>query len=304
MRDLYKRLGVAPSCSIGELKNMILHCDHAGLKQDASAVLLVESRRRAYDRLHATISNIGVLRGRLGLSHADNWRGDAANDFSVAADRPQSTYKQLASKLRRTNRRIRFENMLNSIKAFFERLFRLVVGFATVFGVLWLVGIFVDAYDAAKPIKPSYEQSAPVPAEPAFNEPLLPLPASGTVRKRTLQTTIAPLEIKTSAGSNYLVKLEDAASGEYVMDIFVRGGMTEEVSVPLGAYILKYAAGDDWHGYQDSSRKYFGENTAYAKADRTFTFRNEGDRISGYTITLYAVLRGNMSTSGISASEF
>ncbi|MDD9823647.1 MAG: hypothetical protein OXU43_00440 [Gammaproteobacteria bacterium] len=124
-------------------------------------------------------------------------------------------------------------------------------------------------------------------------------PNNGTTRKNVTAEGVAPFEIKTSAGSNYLIKLENI-SGMKVMDIFVRGGDTIEVSVPLGSYIVKYAVGNTWYGYEH----YFGPDTNYNKADEIFHFRQEGNQISGYTITLYPVLSGNLRTSRIKASQF
>jgi hypothetical protein len=139
------------------------------------------------------------------------------------------------------------------------------------------------------------------PGTPAPSlEPELPLPENGEIRTYTSDTPLAPFEIKSSAEANYLVKLVDAGNGKGVMTIFVRGGNTVNVKVPLGVYEVKYAAGDKWHGYGSL----FGPFTSYSKATTTFFFRQEERQVTGYSITLYKVLNGNLRTEPINASQF
>lgn len=133
-----------------------------------------------------------------------------------------------------------------------------------------------------------------------FNEPLVDTPPTGEVQRLNSETGIAPLEISSSSGENYVVKLTNADSGEDVLTIFVRGGQTEKVDVPLGNYVVKYASGEKWYGY----KHLFGPSTHYSKADRTFTFSKNGSQVNGYTITLYKVKDGNLHTSQISQNDF
>jgi hypothetical protein len=86
------------------------------------------------------------------------------------------------------------------------------------------------------------------------------------------------------------------------MTIFVHGGTTVNVDVPLGVFEVRYASGTNWFGYGDL----FGPKpyTVYSKADRFFDFQVVGNEIRGYTITLYNVANGNLSTTEIAESEF
>ncbi len=99
MRDLYKRLGVEPSADDATLAAAIEACNNSALKADAAAVLNVGARRDAYDDLHGMLSELGRLRARLGLTHGAHWRGDVANDFSLAPDLAQSRHDELVAKL-------------------------------------------------------------------------------------------------------------------------------------------------------------------------------------------------------------
>ena len=73
-----------------------------------------------------------------------------------------------------------------------------------------------------------------------------------------------------------------------------------KVKVPFGTYEVRYASGDTWYGYE----YLFGPETSYSKADKAFTFEFDGNQISGYTITLYKVTNGNLSTKKIRPNEF
>lgn len=82
--------------------------------------------------------------------------------------------------------------------------------------------------------------------------------------------------------------------------MFIQGGKSEQIEAPLGTYILKYASGETWYGYAHL----FGPTTVYSKADKLFSFTFDGNGYSGYTVTLYNVINGNLRTSRISADDF
>lgn len=180
--------------------------------------------------------------------------------------------------------------------------------------LLTLIAIEVNA--SAFPYKPSPQSASAKPAassrvtdsspvRSAFTEPELTFPVSGEVWWYTTQRGVAPLQIRSSLGDNYLVKLDDVITGEPVLTVFIRGGKTEEVEVPLGTYEVKYASGNRWYG----STYLFGPDTQYSKAEQNFTFTSNGSQYSGYTysgytITLYKVRDGNLRTRMISADEF
>lgn len=138
------------------------------------------------------------------------------------------------------------------------------------------------------------------PVRRAFSEPEQPLPNPGRIQWYSAGDPVAPLEIKSPAGSHYLVKLSGYYSGKDVLSVFVHGGRTVALDVPLGTYSIKYASGERWYGPEHL----FGPDTVYSKAESSFEFRRVGDQISGYTLTLHKVLHGNLHTSTISPEEF
>ncbi|WP_457748250.1 hypothetical protein [Sulfurimonas sp.] len=132
------------------------------------------------------------------------------------------------------------------------------------------------------------------------NYPAVAMPYSGQEQKFVSNESIAPLTIKTSTGANYLVKIVDYYSKSNIMTIFIKGGDTIKTKVPLGTFEIRYASGNHWYGYNHL----FGDNTSYRKANQSFDFKNTGYKTTGYTLTLYHVLNGNLRTSHMNSSEF
>lgn len=127
-----------------------------------------------------------------------------------------------------------------------------------------------------------------------------PLPYTGYSNQDPLSNASSPLQIHTSHGSNYWIKITDAYSSNEIISYFIRGGDTLNVELPTGAYKIKYASGDTWYG-EDSL---FGTETQYAEANETFNFTFNGYQYSGYTIELIPQTSGNLSTSIIDANDF
>jgi hypothetical protein len=151
-------------------------------------------------------------------------------------------------------------------------------------------------------IRKAYGSTQTATNQPIATIPVseIALPASGELRSFTGQERIAPLEIRAAQGSHYFVKLVDTSTQTAVLTLFVRGGNTEKVDVPLGTYELRYASGEKWYGYE----QLFGKDTSYSKADNTFRFHVDNDSVNGYTVTLYRVANGNLRTSRIGRAEF
>jgi hypothetical protein len=143
--------------------------------------------------------------------------------------------------------------------------------------------------------------ASPTPTpSPTFNPPEIPLPRSGKVTRLVKKRAIAPLAIETTAGTNYFLKLVDNSSQATVMTVFVRGGTTAQVKVPLGTYQIRYATGNKWYG----AKHLFGPETTYNRAEDIFNFRRQGNRVLGYTLKLYKVVDGNLQTTPIDPGQF
>lgn len=137
-----------------------------------------------------------------------------------------------------------------------------------------------------------------------FNEPLVPLPATGRIRalwRSSPETVLAPLRVVTAAGSpNYYVKIVDWETHAARLVFFVRSGQTAAVRVPIGVDELRYAAGEKWYGEE----YLFGPQAAYRRVVEQFHFRAEGEKISGFTVELIEQINGNLRETSIKPSEF
>lgn len=78
----------APNANEQQIDTAVARCPNSALRQDATSVLTVTPHRETYDALHGTLSDIGRLRARLGLTHGAHWQGDVANDFHCLPTTP------------------------------------------------------------------------------------------------------------------------------------------------------------------------------------------------------------------------
>ena len=143
-------------------------------------------------------------------------------------------------------------------------------------------------------------QSYVEPEPPAFSEPTLPIQSKILKNTRPFYDA-APFEVETPYGGGYYLKLVDAASGDEVVTILVKGGEKFEAEVPLGSYRLRYATGQNWYGEEHL----FGPGeTSYFVASDVFKFSIEGNYYVGNTLVLKKMLNGNLDTRKISAESF
>lgn len=297
MRNLYEQLNIAVSASIDEIRQAIAAVGDESLKTDARAVLLEPARRYRYDRVNNALRMIGCLRSAFDLSSTYNWRDEERTAYRF--DMPKvAAYEAFLRKIEQRNSEAAAQSSESGGGA---GRWWWVAGLAFL-GWMWWSNSSDHAPEAVpEPASTSYSGSSRKPAtRSSFNQPALALPASGSLHRYINARGVAPFQIKTSDNTNFLVRLANVTTGEKVMDVFVRGGNTVEVSVPLGTYVVKYASGKTWYGYP----YLFGPQTQYNKAETTFRFHYEGQRVVGYTVTLYQVVNGNMETSRLPASQF
>lgn len=133
----------------------------------------------------------------------------------------------------------------------------------------------------------------------ANTPPAMEYPANGYIFYGWAEENACPLTIETQGDQAYFIKLESLA-GEDVFAFFVQPGQTVDTMAPLGSYVMKYASGVSWYGADDL----FGADTAYTRADGIFDFTYSDGSYNGWTITLYTVADGNLTTDSISAGDF
>ena len=108
------------------------------------------------------------------------------------------------------------------------------------------------------------------------------------------------LKIK-SGDSPVLVKVEvlsGSHAGEYI-NVFVRKNSTASVHIQPGTYLVKYCVGDTWYG----PGEWFGSEMQRYLCDDTLEFAKL-PYYSTWTLTLYTVENGNLTTTPISSDEW
>lgn len=155
---------------------------------------------------------------------------------------------------------------------------------------LWLIiAFFAAAAAGIAGIATSEPQKAPVTCA-------VVQPPSGRYARYDRSPLVAPLTIRTGAGSNYFVKVEEVGTRRTVMTLFIVGGEQVVEKMPTGLFRLKYAAGDKWCGDQ----QLFGASTTVSEADKLFHFDDEHT----YTVELIRQRAGNLPVKTIDLKDF
>lgn len=297
MRNLYGQLGLRSNASEADIRAAVGRLTDSELRADAQAVLLNPQVRRAYDQAHKTLSNVGYIRHNVGLRGSPNWNSQADANFRF--NQPaQTRLSLLRSRPGTRPARARANTPAKTNPA--------VVLFAVVGGLIFFAMV-VSQCDSSRS-KQAYKHEVPiptptptpVPTPTPFAEPVVPFPKSGTIRTAGNKTGVAPFEIVAPSGDDYYIKMVDALTGDSKVVVFVHGGQRTEVLVPVGTYEIRYASGSTWYG----ENYLFGPDTDYTKTDEEFAFRRTPDGYSGYSVTLYKVAHGNLSTSQIRPEDF
>lgn len=140
--------------------------------------------------------------------------------------------------------------------------------------------------------------------EPAFTEPELPLPEQGALlfsdRFAFDKGTTAPFKLTTPSDGNYVMKVEDWSTKEFLAMYFIRRSSTLEIELPLGSYRLKFAQGDKWYG----TKFLFGPRTGYSYVPDKMDFYISGDYARGHRIELIPQANGNLKTPPMKSSDW
>ncbi len=141
--------------------------------------------------------------------------------------------------------------------------------------------------------------------QPVFSEPEQPLPKQGDLefseRVVFYKGVSAPLRITTKVSDgNYVMKIVDWSTGEFVAWYFIHRGSTLETELPLGSYKLKFASGDKWYGM----KHLFGPTTIYSYVPNKMVFYLSGDYARGHRIELIPQAGGNLKTPRMRAEDW
>ena len=119
-----------------------------------------------------------------------------------------------------------------------------------------------------------------VRAVPAEEE--MELPWDGQRIDHTLSANIAQLKVRCAAGNYYLLKLVDSGTGKLITSVFIYGGSSAVIDVPLGKFNVRYSYGQHWFGYRSG----FGPKAPSVRGKELLTFEVKGAHASAYAISL------------------
>jgi hypothetical protein len=317
MKDLYKRLGIPPTADEKAIEAAISRRSIGDdIRRAAREILLVPTRRKQYDTLRSTLVSISELRAGLGLLGTPFSREYDYSDFVAEVRQPESRPDE-------PQYRPSSATAQEAWQSGSRKRARVVLG-----GLLILAGALVwplvkdvrsnrgttfipPAADSRPADRSNIEDSGseaglldpndltPIPAP--FVEPALPYPRTGVIYHVSPKLKVgAPFEVATAAGGAYFLKVLSADTGEEAFTAFVSGGDRIQTILPVGNYILHYAHGDVWYGFEHL----FGPSTTYSKADSTFTLTRTRNGYEGVSVELILQELGNLQTESIPASEF
>lgn len=308
MRNLYKRLNSYRGAPAQSLKDAIINCKDQSIQLDAKCVFTDRKRKDMYDQTHAALTGIATLRNGLCVPQSEMWNHSLNSEFNSGHSSPLRLKELIQSNGKRANTSSSKPQKAQSDirRKDFEPTTVIIVIIISILVIPFAVDALYKINKSAPPA-PAKSPSRDIPSQiktevEAFNQPRLPTLAHGSLNYNTSATPLAPLEIKTPYGSSdyYFVKLVNVSTNRADMELFIHGGRTIEIKVPLGTYIMKYANGTKWYGREHN----FGPETVYSKADSLFSFTKDYSGYSGYTVTLYKVQNGNLETEQITAEEF
>ena len=150
--------------------------------------------------------------------------------------------------------------------------------------------------------------SVPQPVENKDVTPSRKLPSGTIISAETLSGN-GELQVKNGTGLDAVVTIISVRRDRGVASFYVEAGQNGTLaSIPDDDYTVQYAFGKDW----DSIDQRFTKTRSFGRYDKTLNFDTRttdlGDRIrtsySTFSLTLHKTPFGNVTTSGISESEF
>ncbi len=110
---------------------------------------------------------------------------------------------------------------------------------------------------------------------------------------------VVPLQIKATPGENYFVRLTNVADEHEVIDVFVRGGSTVTLAIPIGKHRVRFAAGSVWYG----DKLLFGQRTSYWTIQIPVAFTVQRRKPKPVFLVL-GLKGGNMKTVALDPARF
>lgn len=117
-------------------------------------------------------------------------------------------------------------------------------------------------------------------------------PRTGLLWRQSSLPAVFPLQVRTEAGQDHYLTLNDSDTGQPVLAAYIRGGDFFRVLVPPGRYELRFASGLRW---QDE-KSLFGPQTLHFRIDAPLIFETRGiGTKAGHIVDLRAM--GEMTSA-------
>ena len=127
--------------------------------------------------------------------------------------------------------------------------------------------------------------------------------ANFTIKASSTSSHYIYLQYKGAPAKSTISRtLNSSAASPYEDDLafYVEAGKEATVKVPIGLYKLYYASGNTYFG----EKLLFGNRTNFYSSDDLMDFYADENYIYGHTVTLTAVVNGNLDTDPIPESQF
>lgn len=295
MRDLYADLGLTRYASSSDIEVALANRNDA-IAERARFILLDRQRKLAYDKAYTAMLRVASARTALELSESVHWSQHEKADWSAKGDEAYPIRSKTEAMAKKTTK---------GYRALFFWIG--VVLCAVLLRTCTSVFDNVNASDENRMQGNSAVASRDIARDSVIKpDPIqipvierLPSPRHNTMyvsRGRSKAT----IKVNTQKGVDYYLKLVDVESKKTVRSWFVQGGRISQIGVPAGTFYLIVNEGTSWCG----AKLGFGPGTVLYRADDTFELEDTGNQRNGVEVTLYRVVGGNLSTTGISESEF
>ncbi len=329
MKDLYRHLGIEPDASDADIRRAIERASISpSLRNDATTVLLDARARAVYDRHRGLLLTISTLRAATKLEDSIGWAETYRSEFPPAipemATPPRSPRPSppppvqpigVYAPRRSPAQQSAWSAAQPEVRPKVVLITLIVAG--AIIGLVALISAFegdgtygpderapqreLPAATAPSSVSPRRPAAAPA-VNPDANLFAAPRPPHGPTGRfgGPPADGVAPFEIRAPFGQDVLARISTFLEKQDVVELYIHGGRSLEVLLPLGTYELRYAIGSKWYGFDDL----FGSQTQYQKAKDTFRLRETRDAYEGVSIELVPQVGGNLATGRLKPGEF
>lgn len=295
MHDLYALLNLSPTATRDEIEASLPRLRWAQ-QQQVRDVLLIDARRRAYDHAYRAMRMTAELRERLELTDTESWTAETHQTWYSTAHRQRSAQDPQADDATPSDATTKRTSTSDARRA-------------TVLAVVLVIVVFLvitnGARDRSNTSTPSaIEEKARAVLDRAVTTPetqpeiileadSLRRPAHGRQFVSRGEASVGGIHFKAHPTNDFYFKVVNVDTRRIVRSFYMRAGRDYEVKLPLGTYRVLASVGPAWYG----PKRGFGKYSSAAEFEADFVIEEDGDHVTGYTVTLTSVAGGTLRQS-------